>query len=134
MKFKRRMLGQALMTAPLILSGYAVAQPSGGSMPGQSELITVLNPAVENKMVDRLPLSARLDTLEGKTLYMVDIGWGGPEAAYSVFEQIEAWFDENMPSVETVIKRKRGVYEMDDPALWEEIKANGDAALIGISG
>jgi hypothetical protein len=128
------MLGHALLTAPLILSGYAVAQTSGGNTPAQPGLITVLNPAVENQMVDRLPLSARLDTLEGKTLYMVDIGWGGPEAAYSVFEQIEAWFDANMPGVETVIKRKRGVYEMDDPALWEEIKAKGDAALVGISG
>jgi hypothetical protein len=94
-----------------------------------------MNPAVANQMVDRVPLSPRLDTLEGKTLYMVDIGWGGPEAAYSVFEQMEIWLAANMPTVKTVIKRKRGSYMVDDPALWPEIKNDGgDAAIIGISG
>jgi len=97
-------------------------------------LITVLNPAVESKMVDRVPLGARLDTLEGKTIYMVDINWGGPEAAYSVFEEIQAWFAQNMPSVKTVIKRKAGMYSTDDPPLWREIAKNGNAAIIGISG
>mgnify|MGYP005852588413 CR=1 FL=1 len=96
--------------------------------------ITVLNPAIESRMVDRLPLSPRLDTLEGKTLYLVDIGWGGPEAAYSVFEEIQAWFAQNMPGVKTVLKRKRGPYSQDDPQLWKEIAQNGHAALIGISG
>ena len=97
-------------------------------------LLTVFNPAIESKMVDRLPLSPRLDTLEGKTLYMVDINWGGPEAAYSVFEEIAAWFAQNMPGVKTVIRRKAGMYSQDDPALWKEIAQNGNAALIGISG
>ena len=72
--------------------------------------------------------------MDGKTIYLVDINWGGPEAAHSVFEEIAAWFKQNMPSVKTVIKRKAGMYSTDDPALWKEIAANGDAALIGISG
>jgi hypothetical protein len=97
-------------------------------------LITVLNPAITNKMTDRIPLSPRLDKLEGKTLYLVDISWGGPEAAYSVFEEIQAWFAQNKPSVKIIIKRKTGMYTADDPKLWAEIKQNGNAALIGISG
>jgi hypothetical protein len=97
-------------------------------------LLTVLNPAIESKMVDRVPLSTRLDTLEGKTLYLVDINWGGPEAAYSVFEEIQSWFAQNMPSVKIVIKRKAGMYSTDDPALWKDIAKNGNAAMIGISG
>jgi hypothetical protein len=97
-------------------------------------LITVLNPAIANQMVDREPLSPRLDTLEGKTLYLVDINWGGPEAAYSVYEEMESWFKQNMPSVKVVIKRKAGMYSTDDPALWKEIAQNGNAAMIGISG
>ena len=99
-----------------------------------SEKITVMNPAITSTMVDRVPLTNRLDTLEGKTLYMVDIGWGGPDAAYSVFEEVEVWLSKNMPSVKPVIKRKRGPYSADDPELWKEIKEKGDAALIGISG
>ena len=65
---------------------------------------------------------------------MVDINWGGPDAAYSVFEEISAWFAENMPSVKCVLKRKKGAYSQDDPELWKEIAKNGNAALIGISG
>ena len=97
-------------------------------------LITVLNPAISSKMVDRVPLSPRLNTLEGKTLYLVDISWGGPEAAYSVFEEMRDWFAQKIPSLKIVIKRKTGMYSQDDPALWKEIAKNGNAALIGISG
>ena len=102
--------------------------------PTAKPLITVLNPAVENKMVDRIPLSPRLDTLENKTIYLVDINWGGPEAAYSVFEEIKSWFAQNIPSAKIIIKRKSGMYSTDDPPLWKEIAKNANAALIGISG
>ena len=97
-------------------------------------LITVMNPAITSRMATRQPISPRLKTLEGKTLYLVDIGWGGPEAAYGVYEEMKAWFAEKMPSVKIVIKRKSGMYIMPDQALWNEIRQNGDAALIGISG
>ena len=97
-------------------------------------LITVMNPLVESSMVDRAPLSPRLDTLNGKTVYLVDINWGGPDAAYSVFEEIRDWFAKNNPSVNIVIRRKSGMYSADDPALWKEIAEKGHAALIGISG
>ena len=114
-----------LMIFALVIVGRASAD---------SEKITVMNPAITSTMVDRVPLTERLDSLDGKTLYMVDIGWGGPDAAYSVFEEMQAWFSENMPSVKTVLKRKQGPYSADDPELWKEIKEKGDAALIGISG
>ena len=93
-----------------------------------------MNPAITSRMATRQPISPRLKTLEGKTLYLVDIGWGGPEAAYGVYEEMKAWFAEKMPSVKIVIKRKSGMYIMPDQALWNEIRQNGDAALIGISG
>lgn len=99
-----------------------------------SKKITVLNPAITGNKVDRIPLAPRLETLEGKTLYMVDINWGGPDAANSVFEQIQAWLASHMPSVNTVIRKKQGWYEADDPDLWKEIKEGGQAAIVGISG
>jgi hypothetical protein len=131
---------QQLLSSSLVLIMAAVA--FAGLSPSQAQqgkaaakpLITVLNPAIESKMVDRVPLSPRLDTLEGKTLYLVDISWGGPEAAYSVFEEMRDWFAQKIPSLKVVIKRKAGMYSADDPALWKEIAQNGNAALIGISG
>jgi hypothetical protein len=115
-----------LWTTAVWIVSYAPAQSQG--------LITVLNPIVANKMPDRLPLSPRLTTLEGKTLYMVDIGWGGPDAAPGVYAEIQAWFAKNMPSVKTEIRRIKGSYESDDPVLWKEISSKGNAAFIGISG
>lgn len=124
-----------LIMAAVAFYGFAPVQAQQGkAKAGAKPLITVMNPAISSKMVDRVPLSPRLDTLEGKTLYLVDISWGGPEAAYSVFEEMQSWFTQKIPSLKIVIKRKAGSYSSDDPALWKEIAKTGNAALIGISG
>jgi hypothetical protein len=117
---------------PLEAQQKAAAKPTRKAV--AKPLITVMNPVITSKMIDRTPLSPRLDSIEGKTIYLVDISWGGPEAAYSVFEEIQSWFSQNIPSVKVVLKRKTGMYTSDDPKLWAEIKQNANAALIGISG
>jgi hypothetical protein len=100
----------------------------------ESGKITVLNPACSSAMVPRIPLSPRtFSNLEDKTVYLVDIGWGGPAAAYSVFQVIQDWFARNMPRVKTVLARKKGSFMDDDPDLWNEIKTRGNACIIGIS-
>lgn len=99
-----------------------------------SEKISVLNPTPPNRMVDRIPLIPRLDTLENKTIFLVDIGWGGPKAAPSIYEEMKAWFKQNMPSVKIEVRSIKGSYMQDQPELWKEIKEKGDAALIGVAG
>ena len=105
-------------------------------------LDNVMNPEpktlVENKggfaaqPVPRDSLAKRLDTLDGKTVYLVDIGYGG---SYKFMQAIERWFKKNMPSVTTVRKRKAGsAFRDDSQELWEEIKAKGHAAVIGVGG
>lgn len=102
--------------------------------PGSAGKITVLNPACSSTMVERVPLAPRTFTsLDDKTIYLVDIGWGGPKAGYDVFEAMQDWFAESIPSVKTVLIRKKGGYMEDDPELWQKIKAEGDACIIGIS-
>ena len=93
--------------------------------------IKVLNPGIAGTKARRLPLSPRLDTLEGKTIYMVDNQWGGPEGAYQLMVEMQAWFEEHMPNTTVVLRRTEGNMFTDDPALWAEIKENGDAAIIG---
>jgi hypothetical protein len=85
-------------------------------------------------MVDRVPLIPRLDTLEGKTIFLVDIGWGGPQAAPSIYKEMKTWFSQNIPSVKVEVRSIKGSYMMDQPELWKEIKEKGDAAMFGISG
>lgn len=120
-----------LLTSTAIAALFAI----GVFMPVQAakpvEKITVMNPAIAGKIAERMPLSPRLDTLEGKTIYMVDNQWGGPEGAYQLYEEVQAWFAGNMPSVKVVLRRTRDNMFGDDPALWKEISEKGDAAIIG---
>jgi hypothetical protein len=96
--------------------------------------ITILNPACSSTMVERVPLAPRtFSNLEGKTVYMVDIGWGGPKAGYDLFEYMQGWLAEKIPTMKTVLVKKKGGYADDDPALWKKIKAEGDACIIGLS-
>lgn len=77
-------------------------------------------------------MAKRLDTLENKTVYLVDTGFGG---SYKFMQQLQKWFGEHIPSVTTVRKRKPGNVFMDDtPDLWDEIKEKGDAVVIGVGG
>ena len=118
----------------LAIGGLALGQNKRVPPVPSPAKVTVLNPAVASKMAERLSLSPRLDTVEGKVVYMVDINWGGSETAYSVFEEMQAWFNQNMPGVRSVIRIKKGGYDADDPSLWKEVAQNGNAAIIGVSG
>lgn len=123
---KNRFLFKSVSTiVTLLLAAYVSTGYSA------DEKITVMNPAIAGKIAPRAPLSPRLDTLEGKTIYMVDNQWGGPEGAYQLLEEMQVWFTENMPSVKVVLRRTKDNMFGDDPALWKEISEKGDAAIIG---
>ncbi|NLP37086.1 MAG: hypothetical protein GX357_05510 [Firmicutes bacterium] len=86
---------------------------------------STLEAMIGQKMADRL------DTLEGKTVYLVETGFAG---AADFMKEVEGWFQRNMPSVKTVMRSKRGNMFTDDPELWQEIKEHGDAAIVGVGG
>jgi hypothetical protein len=81
--------------------------------------------------VQPLTLASRLDTLEGKTVYLVDIGFGG---GYDFLEEAAVWLHRNIPSIKTELRHKRGNMFLDDPELFAEIKARGDAVILGVGG
>jgi hypothetical protein len=134
MKRKLLMSNCVFAAAILILSGLAPAQTSRNAAASNDRLITVLNPAVTEKLAARVPLAPRLDTLEGKTVYIVDTNYEGMGRT-PVLEEMQAWFAKNMPRVNTIFKLKSGSYVADDPALWKEIAANkGNGVIIGVAG
>jgi hypothetical protein len=110
-----------------------VASEAAASM--SSGLVTALNPGVTPKLAERKPLAPRLDTLDGKTIYLVDTDWGGMEQNDGIIQEMQAWFVEHMPSVKTVIRIKKGNFVTDDPVLWKEIADNkGDGVVLGVAG
>ena len=133
---KRKLLfsNVLLAFAVLILSGIAPAQTSRNAAAFKDKLVTVLNPAIADKLAARVPLAPRLDALEGKTIYLVDTNYEGMGRT-PVLEEMQAWFAKNMPGVKIIFKLKSGNYAADDPALWKEIAANkGNGVIIGVAG
>jgi hypothetical protein len=94
---------------------------AGGSPPGMDE-----PPPAE------FSFASRPDTLENKTVYLVDTGFGG---SYKFMQQLQKWFAEHMPSVTTVRKRKPGnVFRDDNNDLWNEVREKGQAVVLGVAG
>ncbi|MBI4608985.1 MAG: hypothetical protein HY726_08255 [Candidatus Rokubacteria bacterium] len=92
-------------------------------------MITVLNPMGFPPKVAHRELAPRLGALDGKTVYLVDCRFDDSDV---FLKQMQAWFAEHMPGVRTVLKPISSVYLKDDPATWEEIRARGDAAIVGV--
>jgi hypothetical protein len=133
MKRKLLLSNCLLAVAVLILSDIAPAQ-SARKTASKDKLITVLNPAVTDRLAERVPRAPRLDTLEGKTIYPVDTNYEGLGRT-PVLEEMQTWFANNMPSVKIIFKLKSGNYVADDPALWKEIAASrGNGVIIGVAG
>lgn len=77
-------------------------------------------------------MAERLDSLDNKTIYLVDTGFGG---SGQFMIRLQKWFAETMPTVKTIRKRKPGGPFMGNtPELWKEIKEKGDAAVLGVAG
>ena len=76
-------------------------------------------------------MAPRLDSLEGKVVYLVETGFHG---AKDFMNQVAGWFSRNMPGVKIESRSTQGMIFTDDPALWEEIRERGDAAIIGVGG
>jgi hypothetical protein len=91
--------------------------------------LTVLNPMGYPPEITRKSAAPRLETLEGKTVYLVDCRF---DDSIELLKQVQAWFAEHMSGVNTKIISLSAYYGHDDPATWDEIKQNGDAAIVGV--
>ena len=96
-----------------------------------SALLTVHDPRGYPPKVMGKRLASRPQSLDGKTVYLVDVGFAG---GYEFLEELAAWFSRNMPETRTVLRRKRGNMFLDDPELWAEVKDKGHAVIFGVGG
>lgn len=103
-------------------------QAQGQASEGQ---ITVLSPKGQPPPIQLKQMAPRLDSLDGKTVYLVNDGYLGTDI---LLGEMQAWFKANMPEVTTVYKMKGGMggFTAEDPALWAEIKEKADAVIMGM--
>jgi len=95
-------------------------------------LSTVLDPRGQpTATVQPHPLAPRLNTIQGKTVYLVDVGFGG---GWEFLEETVAWFSRNVPSVKTVLLHKKGIMLVDEPEMWSDIRQKADAVIFGVGG
>jgi hypothetical protein len=137
---RRKMLA-LLGVSPALVAGSpsfaatAPNVPAAASCASGESKVRVLNPGIETKLANRVPLAPRLSTLQGKTIYLVDFDWGGMGQNGDILHAIQGWFAQHMPGVKTIYKLKGGNFVTDDPGLWKEIAANhGDGVIIGVAG
>jgi hypothetical protein len=129
---RRKMLSW-LGLSPTVLAGARLAagkppKTSAKSSPRAGKIVT-FNPKGNPPPIQLVPMAKRLDTLDGKTIYLVSDGFPGAD---HFLDQIAIWFRKNMPSVKTVYRLKAGGFADDDPKLNAEIKANGNAVIMAI--
>jgi len=91
--------------------------------------VSVLSPMGTPPKITRKNAAPRPESLDGKTVYLVDCRF---DDSIELLKQVESWFAAHMPSVKTRIVSLSATYQKDDPKTWNEIKANGDAAIIGV--
>lgn len=90
--------------------------------------LSVFNPVGYPPKISARGLAQPLDTLEGKKIFLVDVGF---ENSDNFMQRLEGWFDEHRPGVATEVVRWHDMHK-PDPELSARIKAEGDAAILGV--
>ena len=113
-------------------------QPSGifgRRLDPDSPMFAIHDPVHQPKdtaeALSSLKMAPRLDSLEGKTVYLVSTGFPGSK---EFLEEVKDWFARNHPGVKTQYRDKKLGWASDEPELWKEIKENGDAVVFGVGG
>ena len=91
--------------------------------------LSVLNPMGYPPRVTPKDMAPRLETLDGKTVFLVDCRFDDSDI---FLKQMQAWFGEHMPGVRAELIRLSSVYTRDDPETWQKVQAEGDAAIVGV--
>jgi hypothetical protein len=93
-----------------------------------TERVTVHDPRGYPPKVVGKRLAPRLETLDGKTIFLVDCRFDNS----AVFmEQLTRWFADHLPAVNVRTIRPTETWA-DDQEMRARIAAEGDAAILGV--
>jgi hypothetical protein len=91
--------------------------------------ITVFNPLGQPPAIKRVPMAPRISDLNGKTIYIVDIGFS---ATHQLLTELQDLLKERYPNTTWVLRNKIGTYFNNDPKLWAEIKEKGHGMIMAV--
>jgi hypothetical protein len=93
-----------------------------------ADKITVHDPRGYAPEVTGKRLAPRLESLDGKIVFLVDCLFDNSEV---FMEQVQLWFAENLPAVQIRHIKPRESW-VDDPDMRAKVEAEGDAAILGV--
>jgi hypothetical protein len=93
-----------------------------------AERLTVHDPRGYPPKVTGKQLAPRLESLDGKVVYLVDCLFDNSEV---FMDQLQAWFGQHLPAVEARKIKPRESW-VDDPGMRAVIEKEGDAAILGV--
>jgi hypothetical protein len=94
-----------------------------------SKKVAVLRPQGKASPIQLVPMAPRLDTLEGKKIYIVDMNF---PRTHQFWQEMQKMLASRYPETTWVLRIKVGTYFHNDPELWAEIKEKGDGVIMGI--
>jgi len=123
-----------LVCSVFIMSNQTYAQGKRAAASNGSAVmpeITVLNPMGTPPPITLVPQAPRLDTLDGKTIYLINTGYIGTDR---FMEELAKWFKANYPNTKTVYKDNSSGASLTSlsDALWKEVEEKGDALIVGL--
>jgi hypothetical protein len=135
---RRKMLAMLGVSPAVIAGSSAYAGTAAKSAPGSPEgdgLITVVNPGIPNKLATRYPLAPPLDDLKGKSIYMINLAWEGPDAGNYFYGAMTEWLTQRYPGIQTTVKIAAEGFLALDPSILKEMTARkADGAIVGVAG
>jgi hypothetical protein len=93
-----------------------------------TEKLTVHDPRGFAPKVTGKRLAPRLQSLDGKVLYLVDCLFDNSEV---FMNQLLDWFGEHLPAVNARIIKPRQSW-VDDAEMRKKVEAEGHAAILGV--
>ena len=113
----------------LLFASFLMVSMLCGALQAQEPKITVFNPLGQPPAIARVPMAPRITNLEGKTIYIVDIGFTD---THQFFTEMQKLLSAKYPKTTFEVRLKTGTYFDDDPKLWAEIKEKGHGMIMGV--
>jgi len=90
--------------------------------------LTVHDPRGYPPKVTGKRLANRLESLDGKVVYLVDCLFDNSDV---FIQQLQDWFSIHIPKAQTRVIKPRESW-VEDPEMSAQISADGDAAILGV--